>query len=77
MLDAGIRNQVFNVCGKGVVRLSDVVALAPSPVPVEPDSPVVRYEIDLDKLSRYIEPPETRPEVLAFAREQFAGNARS
>jgi nucleoside-diphosphate-sugar epimerase len=77
LMDGGIRNEVFNVCGKGVVRLSDVVALAPSPVPVEPESPVVRYEISLEKLSRYIDPPETQPEVLAFVREEFERNARS
>ena len=76
LLDVGIRNEVINVCGRGVVRLSDVVALAPAPVPVEPHSPVVRYEISLEKLSRYIDPPATQPEVLSFVREQFEGNAR-
>lgn len=75
LLEAGVRNEVFNVCGKGVVRLSEVAALAPSAVIVQPASPLVRYEISLEKLSRYLEPPETRPEVMAFVRERFGKSA--
>ena len=72
LLESGVRNDVFNLCGKGVVRLEDVAALAPQPVPVRPGSPRVRYEIALEKLSTLVEPPETAPEVLAFVRRQFA-----
>ena len=71
LLDAGVKNEVFNVCGKGVVRLNEVAALAPAAIIAQPGSPLVRYEISLEKLSRYVEPPETRPEVMAFVREQF------
>jgi nucleoside-diphosphate-sugar epimerase len=71
LLDAGVTNEVFNVCGKGVVRLKDVAALAPTAIVAKPGSPLVRYEISLEKLSHYVEPPETRPEVMTFVREQF------
>ena len=71
LLESGVRNEVFNVCGKGVVSLSEVAALAPTTIVAQPGSPLVRYEISLEKLSRYIELPETRPEVIAFVREQF------
>ena len=72
LLESGARNEIFNLCGRGVVRLSEVVALAPRPVPVQPGSPLVRYEISLEKISRIIEPPETRPEVLEFVRDALA-----
>lgn len=72
LLRSGVRNEVFNLCGKGVVRLSEVAALMPRPVPVQPGSPRVRYEIGLEKLAGLVEPPETRPEVLAFVRQQLA-----
>ncbi len=71
LLESGIRNQVVNVCGKGVVRLSEVAELAPRPVPVQPGSPRVRYEISIEKLSGILDPPETGPEVLAFVRQQL------
>ena len=76
LLESGARNEVFNVCGKGVVRLSEAAALAPAPVPVQPGSPLVRYEISLEKLSGIVEPPETRPEVLAFVRSELARAGR-
>lgn len=75
LADRGVRNEVFNVCGRGVVRLSEAAALAPSPVPVAPGSPRVRYESSLEKLARIVEPPETRAEVIAFLRQQFAERA--
>jgi nucleoside-diphosphate-sugar epimerase len=72
LLESGVRNEVFNVCGKGVVRLREVMALAPGPIDVQPGSPRVRYEVSLDKMSRIVAPPETRPEVLAFVRAELA-----
>jgi nucleoside-diphosphate-sugar epimerase len=72
LLDSGARNEVFNVCGQGVVRLSEVVALAPADIAVQPGSPLVRYEIGLEKISQLVEPPETRAEVLAFVRAELA-----
>ena len=77
LLDGGVGNEVFNVCGKGVVRLSEVAALSPTPVIAKPGSPLVRYEISLEKLSRHVAPPETRPEVLAFVREQLGRTTQS
>jgi nucleoside-diphosphate-sugar epimerase len=77
LLDGGVGNEVFNVCGKGVVRLSEVAALSPTAVIAKPGSPLVRYEISLEKLSRYVAPPETRPEVLAFVREQLGRTTQS
>jgi nucleoside-diphosphate-sugar epimerase len=72
LLESGVRNEVFNVCGKGVVRLSEVMALAPRPIPVQAGSPLVRYEVGLEKLARIVEPPETRPAVLSFVRAELA-----
>jgi nucleoside-diphosphate-sugar epimerase len=75
LLRRDIRNDVLNVCGKGIVRLSEVAAISPTPIAVQPGSPVVRYEISLEKLSRHLEPPETRPEVLGYVRQQLAARA--
>jgi nucleoside-diphosphate-sugar epimerase len=71
ILDQGVCNDIFNLSGGGVVRLSEVAALYPGSIAVSPGSPIVRYEMTLAKISRYVQPPETRPEVMAFVRQEL------
>ena len=66
LVDAGVKNDTFNVCGRGVVRLQEVIDLAGRPVAVKPGAPVVRYEIGLDKIGRHVTLPDTRASVAAF-----------
>jgi nucleoside-diphosphate-sugar epimerase len=59
----------YNLCGRGVVRLRDVMEAAGSPdIRVNPGSPRVRYEVSVEKVSRVIDVPETRDAVFAFVR---------
>ena len=55
-----IHNEVFNLCGNGVVSLTEVIEATGREVAVNPASPRVRYEVSVDKISRYVEPPSTR-----------------
>jgi nucleoside-diphosphate-sugar epimerase len=77
VLETGASREVFNLCGKGTVRLADVAERVGGTIPVAPGSPRVRYEIGLEKLSRLVEPPETRSAVFDFVaaelRERRAG----
>lgn len=59
--------EVFNLCGRGLVRLRDVMEATGRQVPVQPDSPLVRYDVSIDRISRLVDVPETRPAVLDFA----------
>jgi len=59
-------NEVFNLCGSGVVTLAQVLADAGREVPVTPGSPRVHYEVSIEKVSRLVEVPETRRTVAAF-----------
>lgn len=72
MVDDGVTNDTFNVCGRGTVRLAEVVRLAGRDVPVKPGAPTVRYEIGLDKVSRHVTLPDTRSSVSMFVRDQLA-----
>jgi nucleoside-diphosphate-sugar epimerase len=72
MVDAGVTNDTFNVCGRGVIRLAEVVRLVGREVPVKPGAPTVRYEIGLDKVSRLVTLPDTRASVSAFVQDQLA-----
>jgi nucleoside-diphosphate-sugar epimerase len=52
VLNQGVRNSVLNLSGAGVVRLSEVAAVYPGNIPVNPGSPRVRYEVSLAKISQ-------------------------
>lgn len=70
LVDAGCRQEVFNLCGRGVVSLAEVIEAAGASASVRPGSPVVRYEVDIKKLAAHRKVPETRSAVLEFVREQ-------
>jgi len=71
LLDRGAAREVFNLCGSGVIQLSEAAELTGKPVPVQPGSPKVRYEISLEKIGSLVSVPDTRAAVLAFVREQI------
>jgi len=68
LAERGVRNEVFNLCGNGVVKLRDVAEAAGKHVTVTPGSPRVRYDVSIAKLARHIDVPDTRRAVLDFVR---------
>ncbi len=66
LIEQGIRREIFNLCGRGLVRLQDVIDLRGKAVPVNPNSPTVRYEVSIEKVSALVEMPETRGAVFEF-----------
>ena len=63
-----ISNEVFNLCGRGTVELASAVQWAAADIAVQPDSPVARYDVSIEKLSKHIEIPTS-----ADAVEHFIG----
>ena len=61
-------HEIFNLCGAGVISMSEVLSAAGSGAVCEPDSPVVRYEVNIDKLANIQKIPESRQTVLEFIR---------
>lgn len=64
--DRGVTREAVNVCGRGVISLSEVMERTGKYVAVNPGSPRVRYEVSIEKVSRWVEVPETRTAVLDF-----------
>lgn len=62
-------HKIFNLCGLGVISISEAMAAAGYNVVCEPGSPTVRYEVSIEKLAHIAEIPETRQTVLEFIRE--------
>ena len=71
LLDRGLHHEILNICGMGVVKLHEVMNQTGKHVPVQPGSPKVRYEANLNKISALTEIPETRLTVFNFVKEEL------
>lgn len=69
LVERGLRNEILNVCGAGLIRLQDVIDAVGRPVSVKPASPRVRYDIAIDRLQHYASVPDSRATVLSFVRD--------
>ena len=69
--------EIFNVCGKGVICLQDVIDAAGLPTQVMPNSPRVRYEVDIRKLNSLFDVPASRATVLQFVEETVQRSCRA
>jgi nucleoside-diphosphate-sugar epimerase len=72
-----LSREVFNLCGRGLVQLAEAAALAPQPVAINPGSPLVRYQVSIDKISGFVDMPETRAAVLDYVRAELAAGEAS
>jgi len=73
LIDRRIEGEIFNLCGRGVISLREVMQLAGVDVPVQPGSPCVRYEVSIEKISQLINIPETTASVAAFVKAGLNG----
>jgi len=73
LVDIGIKNEIINVCGNGLVKLSDVITLLGRDVPVKPGSPFVRYDVNINKLKKYCIVPNSQETVIKFIQEAVTG----
>ncbi len=72
VLSKKYENQIFNLCGDGLVTIREVISAAMPGYVVKyfGDNPAVeRYEISLEKIKRIVRVPPTRDTVLKFVRE--------
>ena len=60
--------EIFNLCGAGVISISEVLSAVGSGAVCEPGSPAVRYEVNIEKLAGIRAIPESRQAVLEFIR---------
>ena len=68
LIEKGVRREVVNLGAKGLVRLGDLHRRIGSASNFEPDTPLIRYEISLEKLAGLIDGPlpETSDDVESF-----------
>lgn len=71
LINRGLEGEVVNVCGKGKVKLSEVMDAVGRTVEVKPGSPRITYDVSIDKLEKILPVPESRKTVLDFVKEQL------
>lgn len=69
---AGVRDQIFNLCGRGTVSLQEAMSHSHRNVAVNPNSPRVRYDVSIEKVRSALrsaslaDVPETRETVFRY-----------
>jgi nucleoside-diphosphate-sugar epimerase len=63
-------NEIFNLCGQGLIRLREIIDHININVTVSPNSPRVKYDVSIEKLSKLIEIPMTRQAVFEFIKNE-------
>jgi nucleoside-diphosphate-sugar epimerase len=59
-------NEIFNICGRGLIKLRDIMDAIQVRPKLQPHSPLVRYDVNIEKISKLVDIPETRRTVLEF-----------
>jgi nucleoside-diphosphate-sugar epimerase len=72
LAESGIYNQVFNLCGRGLVKLRDIMQAVGLGVPVQQGSPKVIYHVNINKIMSFAELPDSYETVLQFVREEMS-----
>jgi len=70
MIERNIENQIINMCGRGTVSLKEVIDCVGGNVTVKPGSPVVRYEVSIERLWSIVSVPDSHGTVLEFVAAQ-------
>jgi nucleoside-diphosphate-sugar epimerase len=69
LYNQGLRNEILNICGSGLVKIRKIMEWSAREVCVVPNSPTVRYAVNIDKISRYTTIPDTRVTLKSFVEK--------
>lgn len=67
LIDKEITNQIFNVCGSSLMRIDEL--LKTFHVRVNQNSPLVRYDVNIDKIQKIVKMPDSIESVLHFVKK--------
>jgi nucleoside-diphosphate-sugar epimerase len=68
LINKRFRDQIFNLCGDGLIKLKDVVKMVKRPVSMAEKAPCVRYEINIEKAKQKVAIPSTKEAVKEFVQ---------
>ena len=64
IVDKKIENEIFNLCGSGIIKLEEIIGN--NTLNVEDPSPILKYNVNLDKIKKIHDIPFSRETVLKF-----------
>jgi nucleoside-diphosphate-sugar epimerase len=62
----GVRNEIFNLCGCGLVKLRDVMRWSKRNVVIDASAQLIQYNVSINKLKKYVTVPESEISVYNF-----------
>jgi nucleoside-diphosphate-sugar epimerase len=66
LIQKKLSQTIFNVCGEGFIKLNDIIEKFSLSLKVHENSPIVKYNVSIDKLKEIISVPETRKTVFDY-----------
>ncbi len=66
IIDKGYSQEIFNLCGNGVIELQEVLNLTNRQVEINTETKPVHYEVNIDKIQSVVDIPSTRQAVIDF-----------
>lgn len=77
LIEAGVKNTIYNVVGQGTMSLRDVAEMVPDAHIVEADElPKEHYEINVDRLAAQCDVPQTKDTLWQFMNDVVRGRIR-
>jgi nucleoside-diphosphate-sugar epimerase len=67
-LDKTTSGEIYNLCGNGVIKLSDVLSVAGRDVEVKAEAPKVKYEVSITKLLQETNVTKTEQAVISYVK---------
>ncbi|HET8686409.1 MAG TPA: hypothetical protein VFM18_07060, partial [Methanosarcina sp.] len=64
----GYTQEIFNLCGNGLVKLGDIINLTQREIKIDENISPVCYEVSIDKIQSIVSIPSTHETVINFVR---------
>lgn len=71
IINKGYSQEIFNLCGNGVIELQEVLDMVDRQVEVNTEAKPVHYEVNIDKIQSVVDIPATREAVIDFVKSQL------
>ena len=73
LIEKGYKNEIFNVCGTGLIKLQDIINFVGKPIEIKDNAPKVIYNINTEKINKVFDSKisQSSNTVLKFIEEKI------
>lgn len=69
IISQGYTQEIFNLCGDGLIKLQDVIDRTQRKISLNGDTPPVCYQVSIDKIQTIVNIPSTHDTVMEFLKK--------